>query len=280
MKKSNSILKLVPYLVLFSLVIAVSSCSGSDDSPAPVPPVVPPVVVPPTFAGPTYSDNYSSIAAWGSNSQWNLANVHDPSVEKCGDYYYMYQTDASYGNAHDGHGHFMYRRSKDLVNWEFIGSSMTTAPTWVKDSTNSKRAKMIPALPAITPNYGYWAPCVRKVGSKYRMYYSIVVFDPAGDAGTWGNRSFIGLAETDDLATNVWTDKGMVVCSEPDGLWPFSFTGATVWEHAYYKYNAIDPSFIQTPEGDQYLIYGSWHSGIVAVKLNPATGKPYQLKTL
>ncbi|WP_304196742.1 arabinan endo-1,5-alpha-L-arabinosidase [Flavobacterium alvei] len=283
MKKINYILKLVPFLGLFLLVVSITSCSGSDDpAPTPTPPVVvPPVVVPPTsFAGPSYADNYISISSWGSNSQWNLVNVHDPSVEKCGDYYYMYQTDASYGNAHDGHGHFMYRRSKDLINWEFKGSSMAAAPAWVKDSTNSQRAKMIPALPAINPNYGYWAPCVRKVGSKYRMYYSIVVFDPAGDTGTWGNRSYIGLAETDDLATNVWTDKGMVVCSIPDGLKPFSFTGNTVWENAYYKYNAIDPSFIETPEGDQYLIYGSWHSGIVAVKLNPTTGKPYQLKTL
>jgi arabinan endo-1,5-alpha-L-arabinosidase len=28
------------------------------------------------------------------------------------------------------------------------------------------------------------------------------------------------------------------------------------------------------------LIYGSWHCGIPAVKINPETGKPYQLKTL
>jgi arabinan endo-1,5-alpha-L-arabinosidase len=118
MKKSNSISRLVPYIAFLAIVILANSCS-SGDSPAPVPPVVvPPVVVPPvvvpTFAGPTYADNYSSIAAWGSNSQWNLANVHDPTVEKCGDYYYMYQTDASYGNSTDGHGHFFYRRSKDL----------------------------------------------------------------------------------------------------------------------------------------------------------------------
>ena len=79
----------------------------------------------------------------------------------------MYQTDASYGNATDGHGHFFYRRSKDLINWEFMGSSMTEAPAWVKDSLNNKRARMAPALPPITnPNYGYWAPCVRKVGNK------------------------------------------------------------------------------------------------------------------
>lgn len=35
-------------------------------------------------------------------------------------YYYMYQTDASYGNAHSGNGHFHARRSKDLVNWEYL----------------------------------------------------------------------------------------------------------------------------------------------------------------
>ena len=118
MKKSNFILKLALYVMLFLLVTAFSSCS-KDDIPTPVAPVVvPPVVVIPTFAGPTYLDNYISIASWNSNSQWNLANVHDPSVEKCGEYYYMYQTDASYGNAHDGQGHFPYRRSKDLVTWQ------------------------------------------------------------------------------------------------------------------------------------------------------------------
>jgi arabinan endo-1,5-alpha-L-arabinosidase len=287
MKKSNSILKLVPYLVLFLVVISGSSCSGSDDSPVPpvvVPPVVPPVVVPPTFAGPTYADNYSSISSWGSNSQWNLANVHDPTVEKSGEYYYMYQTDASYGNAHDGHGHFPYRRSKDLITWQYMGSAMATAPAWVKDSLNNKRARMVPALPAIAnPRYGYWAPYIKKVGSKFRMYYSIVVDEPIVGADftySWSERAFIGLAESDDLATNVWVDKGMVVCSEPDGLKPYSFTGSRNWENAYFKFNAIDPTLAITPEGEHYLIYGSWHSGIAALKLNPTTGKPDKLKTL
>jgi arabinan endo-1,5-alpha-L-arabinosidase len=268
----------------FMVSLTISSCS-SEDSATPAPPVVvPPVVVPPTFAGPTYLDNYTSIASWSSNSQWNLANVHDPSVEKCGDYYYMYQTDASYGNAHDGHGHFPYRRSKDLVTWEYMGSAMTQAPAWVKDSLNNKRARMISPFPAIAnPRYGYWAPYIKKAGSKYRMYYSIVVDEPITGTSfdiSWSERAFIGLAESDDLATNVWIDKGMVVCSEPDGLKPYSFTGNRNWENAYFKYNAIDPTFIITPEGEHYLIYGSWHSGIVALKLNPTTGKPDQLKTL
>ncbi|MCV9929584.1 arabinan endo-1,5-alpha-L-arabinosidase [Flavobacterium sp. LS1R49] len=285
MKKSNSIIKIISHLGLFLFVLIITSCSKDDPavSGGPDPVVAPVVVVPNAFPGPTYADNYTSLASWGSRAQWNLANVHDPTVEKCGEYYYMYQTDASYGNATEGHGHFFYRRSKDLINWEFMGSSMTEAPAWVKDSLNNKRARMSPALPAITnPNYGYWAPCVRKVGNIYRMYYSIVVTNPIVGTDTntsWTERAFIGLAETDDLASNNWTDKGMVVCSEPDGVKSYVRNGGNDWD-AYFKFNAIDPSFIQTPEGDQYLIYGSWHSGIAALKLNPVTGKPDKLKTI
>ena len=287
MKKSNSILKIASCFGLFLFLFAAVSCSSDDPATENTDPpvvVVPPVVTPPAFPGPTYADNYSSISSWNNRAQWNLANVHDPSVEKCGEYYYMYQTDASYGNAHDGHGHYPYRRSKDLVNWEYMGSAMAAAPAWVKDSLNNKRARMSPALPAIeNPRYGYWAPYIKKVGSKYRMYYSIVVDEPIVGTSfetSWSERAFIGLAESDDLATNVWVDKGMVVCSEPDGVKPYSFTGARNWENAYFKFNAIDPTFTETPEGDQYLIYGSWHSGIALLKLNPTTGKPDQLKTL
>jgi|GEM_PF-5511862 len=34
------------------------------------------------FDGPTYSDDYTSRSSWADRSQWNLANVHDPSVIK------------------------------------------------------------------------------------------------------------------------------------------------------------------------------------------------------
>ncbi|MDR0543255.1 MAG: arabinan endo-1,5-alpha-L-arabinosidase [Dysgonamonadaceae bacterium] len=235
------------------------------------------------FVSPQYADDYSNIAAWSNRNQWNLANVHDPTVEKCGEYYYMYGTDASYGNVHRG-GHFPYRRSKDLVNWEFQGMAMTTVPAWVKDSLNNMRERL--GLPLIqNPNYGFWAPVVRKAGNKYRMYYSIVIdnYIATGKANTtanfdnsWVERAFIGLMETNDLATNQWEDKGMVVCSASDKGKNWTRSSLNSWD-AYFKWNAIDPSFIITPEGEHYLIYGSWHSGIVSLKLNPETGKPSHL---
>lgn len=233
------------------------------------------------YAPPVQVDDYSSIADWDHRSQWNLANTHDPTIVYDGTYYYMYWTDASYGNAHMGHGHFPYRRSKDLVHWEFMGMSMKDTPAWVLPTLNEMRAK--DGLPAITdPHYGYWAPCVRKVGDKYRMYYSIVVNNliksgkPSSAEnfdGSWTERAFIGLRETDDPASNNWVDKGMVVCSVSDRGKDWSRRDRRDWS-GYFKFNAIDPSYIITPEGEHYLIYGSWHSGIVALKLDPETGKP------
>lgn len=272
-------------IILGGTLVLLTGCSKKDTEPTTTNPTVDPPVTPPvnTFAGPTYADNYTSISAWASRSQWNLANVHDPTIEKSGEYYYMYQTDASYGNVHDGKGHYPYRRSKDLVNWEFMGMAFSSVPTWIKDSLNNKRARMSPALPPIeNPSYGFWAPHIKKVGTKYRLYYSVVVTNPivGTDHNTsWTERAFIGLAESDDLSTNQWVDKGMVVCSEPDGVRSYVRNGGDDWS-GYFKFNAIDPSFIVTPQGEHWLIYGSWHSGIAALKLNPATGKPDKLETI
>lgn len=248
-----------------------------------------------SYEAPTYDDNYTAIAGWENNSKWNLANVHDPSVMLAEDgYYYMYQTDASYGNAHEGHGHFHCRRSKDLVNWEYLGATMEEAPAWAVEKLNEYRNEMINAegkkldpIKAEDISYGYWAPVVRKVNNGlYRMYYSLVIdnYIKTGKKNTaenfdhsWTERAFIGLMETSNPASNQWEDKGMVVCSASDqpnteaNGWGRRGTGD--WD-AYFKFNAIDPTYTITPEGKHWLIYGSWHSGFAALEVNPSTGMP------
>lgn len=239
------------------------------------------------YVAPTYVDDYTGFAAWSDRNQWNLANVHDPTVMKADDgYYYMYQTDASYGNAHSGNGHFHARRSRDLVNWEYLGATMSeTAPAWVKEKLNAYRAEM-GLEPIEEPSYGYWAPVARRVSAgKYRMYYSIVVSnyiktgkpeiaDNANFDGSWTERAFIGLMETSDPASNVWEDKGFVVCSASDkGKMDYTRPSTSDW-NGYFKINAIDPTYIITENGEHWLIYGSWHSGIAALQLNPVDGKP------
>ena len=125
--------------------------------------------------------------------------------------------------------------------------------------------------------FGYWAPGVHKVNDNlYRMYYSIICPGLLNGEGTWGERAFIGMMENTDPANNDgWIDKGYVVTNASDKGLNFNVQ-ANDWANCYYKWNAIDPSYIVTPEGTHWLIYGSWHSGIVAMELNAADGMPKQ----
>ena len=234
--------------------------------------------------GQNLNDDYTNIADWGNRFKWNLANVHDPSVVLADDgYYYMYQTDASYGNAHVGEGqargHFYCRRSKDLVNWEFMGPTMHGVPTWMKAKLNEIRKAM--GLGASTTDFrnqnqfGYWAPCVRRISKDlYRMYYVVTLPGTINGAGTWSERCFIGLMETKNPADiDSWVDKGFVVTNYSDLELNYKVS-ATDYAHCYFKYNAIDPSLIINEKGEHWLIYGSWHSGFAAMQLDPSTGKP------
>ncbi len=249
---------------------------------------------------PTYSDDYRKISGWSSRNNWQLANVHDPTVMKAADgYYYMSQTDAGFGNPQDGKGHFYVRRSKDMIKWEPASSynnSMAMpvnvdsygndiGPSWLLDSVNVYRQKRGVAKVNTLQGLGFWAPTMRKVNDHlYRMYYSIVI-DGVGiksgllsynngwvSDGSWPEAAWIGLLETDDPASGKWVDKGGVLCSASDKSKTAYARGNNDW-NAYSRFNAIDPSYIITPEGEHWLIYGSWHSGIAAIELDPETGK-------
>jgi len=172
-------MRLTYLMILFMSIIALSFVGCKDDD---VEPIVDEPDTVTNFTIPTYTDDYSSIASWANRNKWNLANVHDPSVAYYNGYYYMYGTDASYGNEALGHGHFQGKRSTDLVNWDWVGGPFYDPPTWVADSLNAIRSRM--GLAAIALNnieYGYWAPVVRRVNvggqEILRMYYSIVIFN-------------------------------------------------------------------------------------------------------
>lgn len=290
--------KLHIFALLLACTLAVGCSSSSDDPEIPVNPTPTPTPNPTPTPGdqtaeelanykcPTYDDNYTSVAAWTQRSKWNLANMHDPTVVKASDgYYYMYQTDASYGNAHqkdirnsNKHGHFFCRRSKNLVDWKFVGATMVGLPSWVKTKLNEFRKGMgVAERPdsyfANDLDFGFWAPCVRKVNDHlYRMYYAITCPGTINGDGTWSERAFIGLMETSDPASNKWEDKGYVITNASDKGLNFKVRSDD-WANCYFKYNAIDPTYVITPEGKHWLIYGSWHSGFAAVELDANTGK-------
>lgn len=277
-------MKLKHFLILAVCLAALKFVGCKKDSNDPQ--VVTTDTVKTNFTIPSYADDYSAISSWANRSSWNLANVHDPSVAYYNGYYYMYGTDASYGNAAEGHGHFQGKRSKDLVNWEWVGGPFYDPPSWVADSLNAIRTRMgLPTIAKANIQYGYWAPVVRKVnvGGKdiLRMYYCVVIFNyiktgnlsSASFDGSWTERSFIGMCESTDPAGAVWTDKGYVTCSSSDKGTNYARSSTNDW-NGYFYYNAIDPTYIVTPDGKHYLIHGSWHSGFALLQVDATSGKP------
>jgi arabinan endo-1,5-alpha-L-arabinosidase len=128
--------------------------------------------------------------------------------------------------------------SKDMVEWEFCGRVFERNPTW-----------LLEAIPGVTD---LWAPDISFFNGKWHLYYS---------GSTFGsNRSVIGLATNLTLDPSSpdygWVDEGMVIASQPDDDW-----------------NAIDPNLVIDENGQPWLAFGSFWSGIKLRKIDAATGK-------
>lgn len=193
-----------------------------------------------------WKDDYSAVSKMKDYKEWGTYNVHDPSCKLFGDTYYMYSTDAIFGENWDDveennlpFGYIQVRKSKDLVNWEFAGWAFKEIPQeakeWVLENSGGKGATNI------------WAPYVLEYKGKYRLYYSVSAFAL--------QTSYIGLAESDS-PEGPWELKGCVVKTK---------TGDVM--------NAIDPSIVINPDnGDQWMHYGSYFGGLHCLQLNPETG--------
>ena len=131
------------------------------------------------------------------------------------------------------------RCSDDLLTWELCSAAFFGLPRWIKEH-----------VPAVTD---LWAPDIAFHDGRYLLYYSASSFGQ--------NRSAIGLATNTTLDVDsddyVWEDQGLVIESFPGDNW-----------------NAIDPNFVLDREGQPWLAFGSFWSGIKLRRLDPATGKP------
>src|SRR5882762_9569468 len=101
------------------------SCSKSNDPAAPSTPVTP--TLPPPFDINQINDTYPQLISFDLHASWGPYNTHDPSIINNGDYYYCYSTDVGYGiTVPPG---IQIRRSKDLVEWDFMGWVFSGLPT-------------------------------------------------------------------------------------------------------------------------------------------------------
>jgi arabinan endo-1,5-alpha-L-arabinosidase len=123
------------------------------------------------------------------------------------------------------------KTSRDLHAWRAAGSAFGTAnPAWI--------AKEVPGASDL------WAPDVSFFGGLYHLYYS---------ASTFGsNASCIGHATRPSLSSGAWSDRGSVLCSN---------------HGAKDDWNAIDPNIVLGEQGEPWLVFGSFWSGIKVVAL-------------
>jgi len=164
----------------------------------------------------------------------NLAPVHDPTIIKANGLYHLFCT----SHLRDPAGLIHWRTSRDLKHWEFKGAVMQGFPDWVKTELPDTR--------------GTWAPDIEFHDGLYRLYYSLSLFGK--------NTSRIALLTTPTLDTNDpafgWKDEGVVIRSGADD-----------------NFNAIDSNLFIDDDGRQWLVWGSFWSGIQLAEADPATGK-------
>jgi arabinan endo-1,5-alpha-L-arabinosidase len=164
--------------------------------------------------------------------------VHDPSMTKEGNSWYLFSTGDPQSLVNGGN--IQIRESANLTTWRLVGTVFQQIPSWIG-----------PKLGGAVPNL--WAPDISYFAGSYHLYYA---------ASTFGsNTSVIALATspTLDRADHRyhWTDKGEV----------FSSTAAN-------DFNAIDPALVSGAGGAKWLLFGSFWSGVKLIQLNPATGMP------
>jgi arabinan endo-1,5-alpha-L-arabinosidase len=167
--------------------------------------------------------------------------IHDPStVVKQNGKYFVYATGITDATGNSS-SKLVVKNSDNRTNWSGPRSvfPLNTYPGWIDSAV---------------PNFGgnLWAPEIAYFNNQYHLYYS---------ASSFGSQvSGIGLVTSPTLDVSDpnfgWTDQGSVITSSNGS-----------------PYNAIDPSIIQTADGDVWMAFGSFWNGIYMTQLDPATGK-------
>ena len=163
-----------------------------------------------------------------------LEGLHDPVMIREGDTYHVFGSGGWWGKPGPS-----WRVSTDLHQWRDNGSPFEAIPEW--------------AAKAINPQASMWAPDIHFVDGQFRLYYSV---------STGGSmRSVTGFAASPTLDRASprygWTDHGLVI---------ESFAGG--------DYNVIDANFVVDFDGNHWLAFGSYWSGLKLIALDRKTGKP------
>ncbi|CAH1193025.1 hypothetical protein PAECIP111892_01133 [Paenibacillus auburnensis] len=269
---------------------AVSSGGGTTPSPTATATPAPTATATPA-PSPTVSPAPSPEA---TAPVFSNVSVHDPSVVKDGDTYYVFGS------------HIAAAKTKDLMNWSTFTNGYTTPDNAIFGDLSANLAESFAWAGENDSDskggFSVWAPdvfwnadYVNKDGSKgaYMMYYctsSTYIRSAIGYAvsqnieGPYvygGTVLYSGFTADEAYDANStinkkWTNtniQALIDDGKLDGMNPAWFNTNGTYNNKMYT-NAIDPTLFYDEDGKLWMTYGSWSGGIFVLEVDPATGKP------
>lgn len=193
------------------------------------------------------SGGWSIESAYGSEPpvfRFN-ASVHDPSVIKVGDLYYVFGS------------HLAAAKSTDLMNWSLVDSGVRNGNKLIPNVLDEMGEEL-----AWVDSDTFWAPDVIQLSDgRFYMYYCIGRLDSP--------RALTGLAVADQVE-GPYYNQGVIVRS---GMWNRPSPDGRIYDATIHP-NAVDPHVFFDAAGQLWMVYGSYSGGIFIYQLDQETGWP------
>ncbi|PLS80027.1 MAG: glycoside hydrolase family 43 [Chloroflexi bacterium] len=173
------------------------------------------------------------------------AAVHDPSVIKVDDTYYVFGS------------HLAAAKTTDFMQWEKIADGVNPANPLFKNVVEELEETF-----AWAQTDTLWAADVIQLkDGRFYMYYNAC----KGDSP----RSAMGVAVADKV-DGPYQDLGIILKS---GMWGQPSEDGTIYDARVHP-NVVDPDVFYDNEGKLWMLYGSYSGGLFILELDESTGKP------
>ncbi|OWR28479.1 arabinanase [Saccharibacillus sp. O23] len=236
----------------------------------------------------------ADAAAADTPPTFSEVSVHDPSIVKDGDTYYVFGS------------HIAAAKSKDLMNWTSFANGYTTPGNtlygdlsknlagsfeWAGENDSDSKNGFAVWAPDVFWNKDY----VNKDGSKgaYMIYYSAsstyirsaIGFATSkniegpyeyGDTVMYSGFTANDAYDKDSKVNKQWKNTGideLIAAGKLTGENENWFNADGSYNNQQYP-NAIDAALSYDTKGKLWMTYGSWSGGIFLLEIDPKTGQP------
>ncbi|HEU5103960.1 MAG TPA: LamG-like jellyroll fold domain-containing protein [Roseiflexaceae bacterium] len=197
----------------------------------------------PHAAGPAIDPQASAVNS--AAPQFRDASVHDPSVIKVDDTFYVFGS------------HLAAAKTKDFMQWDKIADGVNPENPLFENVVEELKE----TLEWAQADTLWAADVIQLRDGRFYMYYNAC----KGDSP----RSALGVAVADNVE-GPYHDLGILLKS---GMWGQPSEDGTIYDARVHP-NVVDPDVFYDQEGQLWMLYGSYSGGLFILKMDETTGKP------